>query len=254
MARINSRTEFKSYCLRQLGFPVVRVNVSDEQVEDRVDDALDLFQEYHSDGSENALLSIQLTQEQIDNNEIQLPSDTQSVISVINASSGTDGGGNGIATINLQYQQYITDIMDPRRIMAGEGLSSYQISQSYLNLINDTFGQENRLQFNQHYDKLVIQGDRSQLQAGGQLMAEVYRRVTPEKSGDVQNNRQLKKYATALIKKQQGTNLNKFSNAQLPGGVQFNGQEIFSSAVEELTNLEEELHNNYETPPSFFVG
>lgn len=254
MAKINSRTEFKNYCLRALGAPVIQINLDDNQIEDRIEDALDLFWEYHSDGSENAILNIQLTQDMIDNNRIPLPVDTQSVISVINASSGMNGGGNGIATINLQYQEYMTDIMNPRRIMAGDGLSAYYISWSYLNMINDTFGYEKRLAFNKHYDSISIQGDISQLTEGSWLLAEVYRKVSPEKSGDVWNNRWLKKYATALIKKVWGEAMSKFTNVNLPGGVQMRGPAILNEARQEIEALEEELHSKYETPPSFFVG
>ncbi|USV40896.1 neck protein [Xanthomonas phage BUDD] len=254
MAKLNSREEFTNYCLRALGAPVMRINVDPQQVDDRIEDALDLFWEYHSDGSELVFLSVQVTETMKQQGWLQLPPETQSVLRVINMGSGMNGGGNGIATINLQYQQYITDVMNPRRIMQGDGLSAYYITQSYLGTLTDTFSTEDRIQFNQHYDKLHIMSDWNDLTVGSWMGIECYRRVMPEVSGDVWNNRWLKKYATAQIKKQWGTNLVKFSNVQLPGGVQLNAQEIMDEAKEEIQTLKQELHDMYEEPPNFFVG
>jgi hypothetical protein len=254
MSRINSREEFKNYALRALGAPVLRINVDNEQLEDRIDDALDLFWEYHSDGSELVFLHVQMTDQMIQQKWIQLPAETQSVLRVLNVGSGSGGGGNGIATINLQYQEYITTLMNPRRLIQGDGLASYYITQSYLSMLNDTFSTEDRINFNQHYDRLEIYADWNMIQPGSWMAVECYRKVTPEKSGDVWNNRWLKKYAIALFKKQWGNNLIKFANAQLPGGVQISGQEILEEAQVELDKLKAELHDMYECPPSFFMG
>lgn len=251
MARINSREEFKNYCLRALGAPVLRINVDDEQLEDRIDDALDLFWEYHSDGSELVFLNIQITEQHRAAREIPLPAETQSVLRVMHAGSGE--GSNGIPSTNLQYQAYITDLNNPRRIISG-GLAEYYITQSYLGLINDTFSADSRIGFNQHYDRLQILDSWDVITAGSWVAIECYRKVMPEKSGDVWNNRWLKKYACAQIKKQWGTNLIKFINANLPGGVQMNGEAILEEARDEIDKLKEELHDMYEAPPTFFVG
>ena len=254
MARIKTREEFKNYGLRALGAPVLRINVDDQQLEDRIDDALDLFWEYHSDGSELVFIHVQVTEAMKQQGWVQLPAETQSVLRVINAAAGDQGGGNGIATINLQYQEYITTLMNPRRIIQGDGLASYYITQSYLGMLNDTFSTEDRINFNQHYDRLEIFTDWKLIPVGSWMVVECYRRVTPEKSGDVWNNRWLKKYAVALFKKQWGMNLIKFANAQLPGGVQLSGREILEEAQEEIDKLKQELHDMYECPPTFFVG
>jgi hypothetical protein len=251
MARINSREEFKNYCARALGAPVLRINVDAEQVEDRVDDALDLFWEYHSDGSELVYLNIQVTPQHIADRFFQLPAETQSVLRVMHGGSGM--GSNGIANTNLQYQAYITDMMNPRKIVSA-GLSQYYVTQSYLSLMNDTFSSESRINFNQHYDQLQILDSWDLITPGSWIAVEAYVKVTPEKSGDVWNNRWLKKYAIALIKKQWGTNLIKFTNASLPGGVQMNGEAILAEAQTEIETLKAELHDFYECPPSFFVG
>lgn len=253
MARTNSRQEFKNYCLRSLGAPVLRINVDDEQLEDRIDDALELFWEYHADGSELVFMNIQVTPQHVANREFILPPETLSVLNVLHG--GASGvGGNGIANNNLQYTAYITDVMNPRRLMGGEGMANYYITQSYLGLINDTFSAESRLNFNKHYDRLQILDDWGPIVAGDWIAVEAYIQVTPDKSGDVWNNRWLKKYATALFKKQWGSNLIKFSNAPLPGGVTIDGVQILNDAQTELDKLKLELHDMYELPPNFFVG
>ncbi len=253
MARINSREEFKNYCLRALGAPVLRINVDNEQLEDRIDDAIDLFHEYHSDGSELVFLHIQVTAEHLEKRYFILPPETQSVLRVIHAGAGSGGGANGIANLNLQYQAYMTDLMNPRKVM-GDGLASYYITQSYLNTLSDTFSADDRISFNQHHDRLQILGSWEAIKEGDWIAVECYRKVLPERTGDVFNNRWLKKYAIALFKKQWGINLIKFANAQLPGGVQISGQEILNEAQAEIDRLKQELHDMYEEPPSFFVG
>lgn len=255
MARINNREELKQYALRANGAPVLLINVEDQQLEDRLDDALDMFWEYHSDGSELIFLNHEITQADLDAQEIVLPDGVLSILSVLSPISAGGGGNTGIATINLQYQMFITDIMNYRRIMSGAGgLSSFYITQQYLGQIGDTFSYQRRLVFNKHNDRLTLLTDWSTLKPGDWISIECWRVINPEKVGEVYNNRWLKKYATALVKYQWGSNLIKFGGAQLPGGVTVNAEEIFRTAKEEVKELEEELQHDYQLPVDFFVG
>lgn len=256
MPRINSRQELKEYALRALGAPVLLINVDDQQLEDRIDDALDMFWEYHADGSELIFTSHQLTQTDLDNREIRLPDGILSVISVYAPGSGSGGSGsNGIATLNnLQYQMYITDIMNYRRIISGDGLASWYISMSYLNLINDTFSAEDRRNFNKHNDKLILQGDWTMLKAGDWITLEAYRILNPESTGEAYNNHWLKEYVTALFKRQWGSNLIKFNGATLPGGMTVNAEQIHNDGREEVKDLEERLRNEYQEPVDFYMA
>ncbi|QFR56830.1 neck protein [Stenotrophomonas phage Mendera] len=253
MARISSREDLKQYALRDLGAPLLLINVDDQQLEDRIDDALDLFLEYHFYGTERVYLHHQLTQDDINNQEIVLPDGVMSVLDVLRQGVGDGGGGNGIATINLQYQMYLTDVMNVRKIMMG-GLSSFYITQSYLNTIADTFGQPDRLTFNMHNDRLKLLTDWSLMTVGSWVAIECYRAINPDDVGAVYNNRWLKKYTCALFRKQWGQNLIKFGNAQLPGGITTNGEAILQQAITEVKELEEELQNNYQDPVDFFMA
>ena len=213
-----------------------------------------MFWEYHADGSELVFLEHQVTQAEIDAQEIVLPQGVLSVISVLGPGNGSNGGGTGIATINLQYQMYITDVMNPRRLLSGTGLSSWYITQSYLGMMSDTFSAESRLNFNKHHDRLTLLDDWAQMTDGCWVAIECYRVINPEKVGEVYNNRWLKKYTTALFKKQWGSNLIKFAGATLPGGVTVNAEQIHNDAKEEVKNLEDELKNDYQLPVDFYMG
>ena len=253
LSRINSREQLKEYCLRALGAPVLLINVDDEQLEDRIDDAFDMFWEYHADGAELSFLFHQVTQQEIDDQRIILPEGVLSVLSCLGPNSGDGGGSTGIATINLQYQMYITDIWNARRIMQG-GLGAFYITQSYLNMIQDTFSTQDRLNFNMHHGRLTLLNDWASIKAGNWIAVECYTQIDPEVVGAVYNDRWLKKYCTALFKLQWGMNLIKFNGAQLPGGIAVNAEQIYNDAKQEVKDLEEELKNDYQLPVDFFVG
>lgn len=253
MGRINSREQVKEYALRKLGAPVLLINVDDEQLEDRIDDALDLWWEYHFSATELSFLHHQITQDEVDAQRIIMPDGVMSVLRVLGPNSGEGGGGNGIATINLQYQMYVTDIWNARRIMQG-GLGSFYITQSYLNMISDTFSAEDRLNFNMHHGRLTLLGDWEKVKAGDWIAIEAYTKIDPDEVGSIWDNRWLKQYITAQFKAQWGSNLIKFAGAQLPGGMTVNAEQIWNDAKEELKALEEELQNNYSDPVDFFVG
>lgn len=252
MARINSRQELKEYALRALGAPVLLINVDDEQLEDRIDDVLDLFWEYHADGSELVFLNHQILQSDYDDRRVILPPGVLSVLGVHHAGSGI-GGGSGISTFNLQYQAYMTDLMNPRQIMMG-GLGSFYITQNYLSTIGNTFSSSDRLTFNKHHDRLNIIGDWSRIRVNDWFGIEAYVPINPQDNGDVWNNRWLKRYTIAQFKLQWGSNLIKFSGAALPGNITVNAEQIYNDAKEEVRLLEEELKNDYQLPVDFFVG
>lgn len=254
MSRINSRQQLKEYCLRALGAPVIMINVDDEQLEDRIDDALDLFWEYHADGSHLVFLNHQVTADDITGQYVTLPDGVLSIVRVLHGGySGGVGGGNGIAGINLQYQAFMTDLMNPRRIMQG-GLSSYYVTQSYLGMMSDTFSTPSRLTFNKYHDRLTLQNDWSRVLPGSWISVEAYVANDPEKINSMWNDRWLKKYTTAMFKMQWGSNLIKFAGAQLPGGMTVNAEQIHNDAKEEVAALELELQNNYQLPVDFFIG
>lgn len=246
VTRITSRDQLKDYALRALGAPVLQINVDDQQLEDRIDDALDMFWEYHADGSVRSWVKYTLEQKDFDNEYLSLPDGILSVMRVLSVD-------NQKALINLQYQMFITDIMNIKQITTG-GINGYVLTNSYLNMINDFFAYEKVVKFNKHRDQLRIDCDWSQYNVGDILVIECYVIQNPEEFGETYNNYWLKQYVTALFKKQWGSNIIKFSGVNLPGNIQVNGREIYQDALEEVQKLEDRLRSEFQEPVDFLIG
>lgn len=249
--KIDSREEMINYGLRALGHPVIQVNVDDSQLHDRIDDALDLWWEYHNEGTELIFLHRQITQEDKDRGWIELPDNIQAVLEVVT----TDGYGmNGIATINnLSYQMFLTDMMGAQRL-ARSGLGEYYQTMTRLNTFNQTFTTRKRMSFNWHHHRLTLQRDWTDIAVGSWMLLECYRIINPDENGASFNDRWLKKYIIAQFKKQWGDNLIKYGGAQLPGGVTINAEAIYNDGRADCEKLEEELKNDYQLPCDFYMG
>jgi len=248
MAAATSREDLIGYAMRSLGAPVIRVNIDPTQAEDRIDDALDLFWEFHSEGSELVFLHRQITQQDKDRGYFELPANIISVLGV-----STPGGASGMSSANLSYQMYITDIMDARRIATG-GLGSYYITQSWLGMLNGTFNNLKRVTFNHHHGRLNIMASADELAVNSWVAVECYQAVSPTDFERVYNNRWLKKYVVAQFKKQWGDNLIKYGGAQLPGGVTINAEQLYNDGRTDCKELEEELKSDYQLPCDFYMG
>lgn len=248
--RIKTRIDFGKYCLRKLGDPVVMVNVSPEQIDDAIDDALDMFWEYHADGSVQMFFKHEITQADLDAGVIEIPENTLAVIRVLSLGGGS--GSSGIANFdNLQYYAYFSDLISK---IPGGGMSSYVMNLQYLNTISEVFNAEKLFEFNKHQGKLVIQGDTSKLRVGEHIIYEAVVTNDPEEHPLTWDNWWLKNYATALIKKQWGVNLGKYANVTLPSGVTMNGETIRAEGIAEIADLEDRLRNEFSLPPDFFYG
>lgn len=249
--RLKSRAAFAQYCLRKLGDPVVQVNVSEEQIDDCIDDALDMFWEYHADGSTQLFLKHQITQENIDQGWIPVPENVLAVVRVLSLGGG-GGGAPGVAGLdNLQYVAYFSDLIS--RIPNG-GMGSYAITLSYMNTVNEMFNAEKLFEYNKHQDRLIFQGSYGGMVVGEYVVFEAVVVNDPEVHKETWNNWWLKNYTTALIKKQWGTNLGKYINVTLPSGMTINGEAIRSEANAEVETLERRLRDEFALPPDFFVG
>lgn len=248
--KIQSREDFKAYCLRALGSPVVSINVADEQVEDRIDDALDKFWEFHLDGSVNLPVKIQVTQEMLDTGIVPLPISVITVKSVYSA-----GYAGNLAINNLQYRQFITELLDLRNTSGG--LSQYVQGVSYLGTINQLVGTgyATPIEFNTHRNQLqLVAGFQRDVQVDDWIVIDAYIAQDMDEFKATWNNQWLKQYATALIKYQWGVNLTKFNNAPMPGGITLNGAEILQEAKDMIQKLEEELADKWQDPPMFFMA
>ena len=247
--RLKNRIDFGKYCLRKLGDPVVMVNVTPAQIDDAIDDSLDMFWEYHADGSTQLFFKHELTQANLDSRSIPVPENTLAVIRVLSLGGN---GSTGIANLNnLQYVAYFSDLISK---IPGGGMSSYVTNLQYLNTMSEIFNTEKLVEFNKHQGELIIQGDATGLRVGDFLVYEAVVINDPEDNPLTWDNWWLKNYTTALIKKQWGVNLGKYSNVTLPSGVTMNGESIRAEGIQEISDLEDRLRNEFSLPPDFFYG
>jgi hypothetical protein len=317
MAHPHTRSEFKDYCLRKLGFPVIQINVDDDQVEDRIDEALQFWNDYHYDGTEKTYFKHRVQQADIDRGWIYCPDSVIFVTGVL----PFDESNSSINMFDLRYQLRLHDLYD----FTSVSYVSYEITMQHLRTLNLLFSGTPQFRFNRHHNKLYLDIDWTRdLQVGQYVVLECYRRMDPEvltvtgtssanttsntvigtgtvfdqellekdfitigtetkqiikiisptemlldspytsnasglaitKEGnsDVWNDRFLKKYTTALIKRQWGSNLKKFGGIQMPGGVTLNGKEIYDEAEEEIKLLEDDLISTNVLPGDMFIG
>ena len=260
--RITTRSEFIDYCLRRLGHPVIEINVDDEQIDDRVNDALQLFGEYGAEGSFRAYVPMTITQLIIDRGYIDFDIDTiqgiddpNNILNVVRVFP-IDDQVSGVNFFDVKYQMRLNDMWD---LNTGIGdLAYYEQMQQYLSTIDMKLTGQPQIQFTRAGNTLNIFGDisgtKGDLQVGDKILMEMYFTTDANNNGKIYNNIFLKEYATALIKEQWGQNLIKFEGMVLPGGVTLNGRQILEDARQEIEVIRQRIYNEYDIPPDFFMG
>ena len=268
MATPSTKATLKEYCLRALGKPVIDINVDDDQVDDRIDEAVQYFAQYHVDGVERMYLKYLVTAADITrmttdtdesvtansvttawkraDNFLVVPS---SVISVVNVFSLSDRAN--LNMFDVRYQLRLNDLYD----FSSTSIVHYEMTMRHLDFLDHILVGEKPMRFNHLSNRLFIDMDwGTDITAGEYLIFEVFRKLDPDTYTDIYDDIYLKRYATALIKKQWGQNLSKFSGTAMLGGVTLNGPELFSTALSEQQKLEEEIRSNYEEPPHMQQG
>jgi hypothetical protein len=249
MTKPNSRQTFIDYCLRSLGAPVVEINVDDDQVEDRVDEALQFYQHYHSDAIEKVYLKHQITADDITNGYIPINTLITDVVRVMPIRDTITTN----SLFDVKYQIHLNDVYSLGFLGS---LVDYEMSQQWMSLLDDIMDSDDKhISFERHKNQLRIDMDWTQEVSVDQyIVVECYRIIDPDTYTDVYNDYYLKRYATALIKQQWGQNLLKFEGMTMPGGVTFNGRQIYDDAREEIKELIEEVRLNWEQPVDFYTG
>ena len=251
------RPSFKQYCLRRLGAPVIDINVDPDQVQDRIDDALQYWQDYHFDGLQKVYYIKALQQEDIDkryldlsgardadNNSLQIAGITR--IFPIQDSQAT------VNMFDLRYQLRLNELYD----FTSASYINYTLTQQHLRSLELMFTGEVPIRYQRHMQRLYIDWawGASEAPVGTVVVAECYDIINPDVYAKVWQDRWLKEYATALIKRTWGNNLKKFANMQLPGGVSLNGDKIYEEAVTEIERLETEMASNFFAPLEFYMN
>lgn len=250
MARPNSRQTLTNYALRALGAPVLEINIDDDQIDDRLDEALQFYQEYHSDAVSRVFFKYQVTQLDIDNKYITVPESLLYVLRVLPLASA---GSLGKDMFSAEYQMRMGDYQ-----LGGSQVTllDYEMTRQHMALVDITLnGLSQQITFSRHMNRLAIEVDWNRyLKVGNFVIVEAYKLVDPDQYVDVYNDMFLKRYFIALLKRQWSLNLIKFANIQLPGGVTIDGQAMFDAAIQEIAKIEEEMQLRFEMPADFFCG
>jgi hypothetical protein len=251
MATPATRQQLIDYSLRRLGEPVIEINVDEDQLQDKVDDALIYYRDYHSDATKKIYLKHLITAADVANEYITLSSEIIFVSKLFPISSTFNTSFN---FFDIKYQMMLNDIADLQNY-AGD-LAYYEQMQQYLSLLDMKLNGTPQVQFSRRENRLYIFGDfkDEDIKAGDYIVAEVYQIISEDSNSSIWNDRWLKDYTTALIKQQWGQNLIKFEGMTLPGGVQLNGRQLYDDATADLERLREVIRLEHELPPDFFVG
>ena len=277
MAQPASRSDLINYCKRQLGAPVLEINIADEQVDDLVDDALQYFHERHFDGVVQTYLKYKITQEDIDrgrgtnsvgivtttadttivgtattfsytenSNYIQVPPSVIGINKIFRFDNSTISGG----MFSLKYQLFLNDLY----FFNSMEMLSYAMTKTYLSDIDFLLNTEKQIRCNQRQDRLYLDVDWGNVQKDEYIVLDCWRLLDPNDFTRVYNDSFLKKYLTALMKRQWGQNLIKFQGVKLPGGIELNGRQIYDDAEKDLEIIREQMSNTYELPPLDMIG
>ena len=247
MAKITSREKFKEYILRRLGSPVIDINVDDEQIDDRIDDALLKYRDYHFDGMQHVYYPHQLTQTDITNQYVTLPEDFVGVTRIfdINDSFGA------MNLFNIRYQLHLNELFN----ISSVSVTPYVVAMRHIEFLEEVFVGKKPIRYNRNTDRLYIDmAWNEDTQVGQYIMIDGYREVDPEENPDVWDEPWLRQYATQLVKRQWGEHLKLYEGMNLPGGVTFNGQKIWDEAQEEIQKLEDTVINDYSLPVTDMIG
>ena len=280
MAKPTTKQELIDYCLRQLGAPVLEINVADEQLDDLFDDTIQYFNERHFDGVEKMYLKYELTADDIargqatgttgvgivtttgtanvsgfgtttfnfyeTSNYIQVPESVIGIDKIFKYDTSSISGG----MFSIKYQLFLNDLYYFNSVE----LLQYSMVKTYLEDIDFLLTTDKQVRFNKRQDRLYLDIDWGQETAGTFLILECYRALDPASFTQAYNDSFVKKYLTALIKKQWGQNMIKFAGVKLPGGIELNGREIYDDALRELQMIKEEMSSTYELPPLDMIG
>lgn len=246
MATPTTRKEFKEYCLRRLGKPVIDINVDDDQVDDRVDEALKFYWDYHFDGSEKMYYKHQVTSTDITNRYITMPENIIGAVSIFPV--GQSLSSNNL--FNIRYQIALNDLYD----LTSTTMVPYYMAMQHIQFLEQLLVGNQPIRYNRNMNKLYIDMGWDRVNVGEYLIVEAYQIVDPDVYADVWKDRWLLRYATALIKRQWGDNITKYDGVPLPGGLKFNGTKIRDDAQTEIDKLEDEMINSYSIPVSDMIG
>ena len=247
MAVPATREDFKEYCLRKLGKPVIEINIDDDQIEDRIDESLRYYWDYHFDGTDKIYYKHQVTNQDKSNKYITVP---ENIIGAVRVFPIADPMVRSDDLFNIRYQIALNDLYT----LSSVSMVPYYMVMEHLALISEMLVGQQPIRFNRHKNRVYIDMEWKNINIGEFLLIEAYEVVDPSEWTQVWSDRWLQNYTTAKLKYQWGSHLTKFTGVSMPGGVQFNGERILSDAEAEIAKMEQEMISSYSLPVSDMVG
>jgi hypothetical protein len=247
MAVPTSKATFKEYCLRKLGKPVIEINVDDDQIDDRIDECIRYYWDYHFDGTEKTYYKHLITDQTKIDKYVTLP---ENIIGAIRIFQIGDPSLRASDMFNIRYQIALNDLYQLTTV----SLLPYYMAMQHLGTITELLVGQQPIRYNRHTNKMYVDMDWTKIDVGQYLLIEAYQVIDPDTYTDAWGDRWLQEYATQKIKYQWGSNLTKFSGLQLPGGVQFNGEKILDDAEKAIEKLEQEMISSYSLPVTDMIG
>ena len=241
----NNRATFKEYCLRRLGKPVIEINIDDDQVDDRVDEALRYYYDYHFDGAEKVFLKHQVTAEDMQNRFIRLPDNITGAVDIFPI-------GGALQTnnmFNIRYQITLNELYT----LTSVSMIPYYMTMSHLALLEELLVGKQPLRYNRNANLLYLDMSWDIVTEGTYLIIVAYQVINPDVYVRAWSDILLVRYATALIKQQWGQNLIKFQDMPMPGGMKFNGAKLYDDATSEVKELQQEFFLN-SIPATDMIG
>lgn len=241
---IQTLDDFKRYCLRSLGAPVITIDVTDDQLQDRYEDALRKYQDHHYDGTAKEYFKHQITQEDYDRKYIELPDSIVSVDKIVDLRANITGSDASMMNVNYQF------LLNQMHLLWSSGsIAYYEHTMQHLELMNQILNGSPTYRYNKNINRIYIDVDwESKLRVDKWIVLECLIKVDPEVNPKVFQDRWFKDYYTSLIKRQWGEQLKKYSGVQMVGGVTLNGQQIWNEAKQDIEKLEEELIERFSEP------
>ena len=247
MAVPTSKATFKEYCLRKLGKPVIEINVDDDQIDDRIDECIRYYWDYHFDGTEKTYYKQAVTDQIKSDKYITLP---ENIIGAIRVFQIGDPSIRASDMFNIRYQIALNDLYQLTTV----SLLPYYMAMQHLGTITELLVGQQPIRYNRHTNKLHVDMDWTKIDVGQFLLVEAYEVIDPDTYTDAWGDRWLQEYTTQKIKYQWGSNLTKFTGMVLPGGVQFNGEKILDDAEKAIEKLEQEMISSYSLPVTDMIG
>jgi hypothetical protein len=246
MAHPATREQMKQWCLRSLGKPVLDINVDDTQLEDRIDEAIEYYRDYHFDGTERTFVLHTVSADDITNRYLTISSEINGIINLFDVGDSF----NTNSMFNLRYQITLNDLFDFSTV----SVVNYVNTMRHLELLEEIFVGKQPIRYNRHMDRMYVDMDWGKVTAGNVMIYEAYRVINPDTYTQMWNDRWLKDYTTQLFKRQWGTNMKKFQGVTILGGISLDGQTIYQEANDAIIKMEEEMISSYSMPVFDMIG